>query len=95
MTEFVIQLDSDDRLVKSYVVTEESPRRSADQVPDGRLQLVIEDKAQYDVIVDKYTEFLREASYIYDSETKKLSIDGGSTITNLTLNPTNVIDKKV
>ena len=94
MALYVIQLDSDDCLIKSYEATVDSPIRTEDEVPKGRVQIVFDNEDIYNEVVSKYETALRSASYTYDHTKKEISIDDTKTIEKCVINEIGFIDKK-
>lgn len=85
MIEYVIQIDGEDKLIKAYEVTVICPRRTAVDVPIDRIQIVFEDKTQFDEIVAKYKEYGRSADFTYVSGTKVLTMTDVNGSTDMTL----------
>ena len=90
MTNYLIQIDNENRLIKNYVVTEEEPKRTSDQIPNGRVQIIITNETKYLDIVSKYG-----GAYDYDDTTKEVSIDDGQTVYTIVVDPSEVIDKRL
>ena len=72
-TQYVVQFDSENNLIKSYEVTEKCPIRAS--VPEGRIQLILTNTNDYEEIERIYTKYGREADYIYDDIKREININ--------------------
>lgn len=75
MSEYVIQIrSSEQRLIKSYEVNDDSPVRI--DVPGCREQIVLTDEETFNEVVALYDQYGTELDFSYDAGTTTLSCAG-------------------